>query len=346
MNRLSVRSCVAMSILLLEGVRSEAGTEEVFFGDVNLEAAVRAKLGIDPPAPVTAENMLTLTGRFTARSKGITSFEGIQYAQNVTELECQGNPITDIRALAHMQQLTFLDLNSTEVDDLSPLSNMPHLSYVGVLDANVVDVTPLGTIGRLATNVSLELSHNTITDLSPLKDISDWYMLYAYGNDIEDISCLSDFGRIWLLDLSNNRISDISVFRTTVADMGAVSLGLGGNQIRDVSPLAELDLRSSHVSLRDNRIRDVSPLAGERFEGLDLRDNEISDISSLNTIIVRSYLDLRGNPLNREAYETYIPMIQAANPDVDIRYDPIPEPAAIGLLSLIAPALLRVRRKA
>ena len=122
------------------------------------------------------------------------------------------------------------------------------------------------------------------------------------------------------MNLSHNRISDVSVF----ARMERVGhLGLMDNLISDISALADADLDSSAVTLRENLISDVSPLAGKRFDWLDLKGNQISDISALRTIGVHSFLDLRGNPLNLEAYETYIPMIQANNPDADVRYDPI-----------------------
>jgi hypothetical protein len=42
------------------------------------------------------------------------------------------------------------------------------------------------------------------------------------------------------------------------------------------------------------------------------------------------YVDLSYNPLNAEAYATYLPLIEANNPGVYVRYDRVPEP----LLSL------------
>jgi len=57
------------------------------------------------------------------------------------------------------------------------------------------------------------------------------------------------------------------------------------------------------------------------------------------------YLDLRRNPLNNDAHETYIPLILANNPGIELRYDPIPEPATIALLLAGAAALLARRRR-
>jgi len=55
-------------------------------------------------------------------------------------------------------------------------------------------------------------------------------------------------------------------------------------------------------------------------------------------------LDLRGNPLNEEAYSIYLPLIRENNPGIHLYYDPVPEPGVLLILALGA-AGLRFRRK-
>ena len=43
------------------------------------------------------------------------------------------------------------------------------------------------------------------------------------------------------------------------------------------------------------------------------------------------------------AYDIYIPLIEANNPGINLQYDPIPEPATLGLLLVGGLALLRRR---
>ena len=74
-----------------------------------------------------------------------------------------------------------------------------------------------------------------------------------------------------------------------------------------------------------------------------LRDNQISDISPLAGLMSLETLDLRGNPLNEEAYSVYLPLIQENNPGIGLLYDPIPEPGTLGVLAL--GALILSRRK-
>ncbi|MHC4748589.1 MAG: leucine-rich repeat domain-containing protein [Planctomycetota bacterium] len=54
---------------------------------------------------------------------------------------------------------------------------------------------------------------------------------------------------------------------------------------------------------------------------IDLRDNQITDISPLQALTQLNTLDLRGNPLNTDAYKIYIPQILANNYGIEILYD-------------------------
>lgn len=337
---ISRASCALCSVLVLCAFGDPLIAGDVAFADPRLETAVRSALGIPSPAPVTEADMLTMTGRFEARGLQMTALDGIEYAKNVTELNLHYNKISSVVPLATMTQLTWLDLGSNPISNPTGLGNLINLTYLNLGSNNLTDLSALAGVGSLATDVAMVLTHNQITDLSPLKDVPEWRFLYAYGNDIEDISCLANFASIRNLALGSNKIADISVLRD-IGNPGFLSLWY--NQISDLSPFADSSLHNSHVTLAYNLIVDVSPLSEMSFNTLDLRGNQISDIFGLSTITVYSFLDLRGNPLNDEAYDTYIPMIQANNPRADIRYDPIPEPASAALLLAGLGALLRFR---
>jgi hypothetical protein len=59
---------------------------------------------------------------------------------------------------------------------------------------------------------------------------------------------------------------------------------------------------------------------------LDLTDNKIRYISSLSGLTSLRDLGLSDNPLNVEAYCTYLPLIEDNNPRIDLDYDPNPYP--------------------
>ncbi len=158
-----------------------------------------------------------------------------------------------------------------------------------------------------------------IVALTGLEYATNLKLLWLWDNQISNVSALSGLMELMDLDLSGNQISDVSALSGL---MDLTDLDLSGNQISDVSALSGLtDL--TDLDLSGNQISDVSPLSGPTdLRRLDMCDNQISDISGLSGLTGLRLLWLNGNALNNAAYTTYIPMIIANNPGIDIRYDP------------------------
>ncbi|MHC4322485.1 MAG: leucine-rich repeat domain-containing protein, partial [Planctomycetota bacterium] len=107
------------------------------------------------------------------------------------------------------------------------------------------------------------------------------------------------------------------------ADLTSLTgLSLGKNQISDISALTSLT-NLTLLRLHYNQISDISVLAGmTKLAYLELSYNyQISDISVLAGKTDLTFLGLKGNPLNGEAYCTYLPLIQDNNPGINISYD-------------------------
>jgi hypothetical protein len=190
-------------------------------------------------------------------------------------------------------------------------TDMVKLTLLEKQQAGISDLTGL----QYATNLRrMDFSSNQITDLMPLSGLTKMLWIQIGDNDVEDLGPLAGLP-LSCLFASANRIRDLSSFAGLTH--GFLSLDLSHNEIGDIGPLAGLPGVVS-LSLGYNRIADISPLASQHYQ----------------------YLGLRGNPLNAEAYEVYIPRIQANNPEADIRYDPIPEPGAIALVLCGAGAML------
>lgn len=92
----------------------------VTFPDPNLEAAVRAALGI-PSAPITTTDMLALT-TLSAEWRGITNLEGLEYATNLSSLDLTGNQVGDLTPISGLTSLTQLQLYGNQITSLSPIS--------------------------------------------------------------------------------------------------------------------------------------------------------------------------------------------------------------------------------
>jgi len=153
----------------------------VQFADPSLEAAVRLKLAIPAPSPITDTDMLGLT-HLSAMDKGIRSLEGLQYARN----------------------LTFVNLTYNWIRDLGPLAGMAALSWILLANNSVSDLGPLGTLPALR---ELDLGSNRVEDVSPLEQCTNLWGVYLYKNWIWDISPLVNLPLMLRLDVRWNPLN-------------------------------------------------------------------------------------------------------------------------------------------
>ena len=207
--------------------------------DANLRAAIAAELGKAPNAPITPDEMATLTV-LEARDQGIRDLTGLEFATNLELLDLGENHETRI--------------NSNDISNLSPLSGLTNLWWIGLSLNSISDLSPLASLNNLAV---LYLWGNNISDLSPLASLNNLAELYIWGNSISDRLAafeLDQPGRaMWL---SANSISDLS----PLASLNNLAwLGLGGNSISDVSPLSGLtNLTGLYLGSDNQQIRTVN----------------------------------------------------------------------------------------
>ncbi len=160
-----------------------------------------------------------------------------------------------------------------------------------------------------------------IASVAGLEYAKNLYTLELGDNqDIADVSPLAGLANLRRLVLNQNRIADISPLAGLV---NLTELDIHHNRIRDISPLSGMT-RLRRLAIRENSISDLGPLAGiTGLQVLIASVTEVNDISPLLGMKSLQHLDLRECPLDRSAYDVYIPQIQANNPGVEIRYDPL-----------------------
>ncbi|MBN2181851.1 MAG: leucine-rich repeat domain-containing protein [Sedimentisphaerales bacterium] len=271
---------------LWAGANSAEGP--VYFADANLKTAVEDALGITDPTPTDMLGLFFLN----ASRKGITNLTGIEHATNLVILYFRENQIRDISQLSGLKNLRELILSQNQLSDISPLSGLTNLQIL-FLDHNLIsNILPLSELKNLR---ELMLTQNQVGDISPLSGLTSLQGLYLSGNRISDISSLSHLTDLLYVMLDNNVIGNIS----------------------PLSGLTNIET----LRLFNNQISDVSPLSGlTKMKDLHLRNNQIIDISSLSGLVNLEDLDIRSNPLNAEAYNIYIPLIESYGTTVD--YDP------------------------
>ena len=142
--------------------------------------------------------------------------------------------------------------------------------------------------------------------------------LYTRDNAVTNLAGLEYAINLRELNLRYHSIRDLSPL-SGLSNLQAVVLL--GNYIGDIAPLSGLsELRT--LDLEQNDIRDISALAGlSSLESLGLHRNFVTDISPLSNLTHLTWVDLRANPMNADAYGTYLPQIEANNPGVTLFYD-------------------------
>ena len=154
--------------------------------DTNLRTVVETALGKASGAPITADEMATLT-RLDAPEAGIRNLTGLEHATNLIDLGLWKNSVKDLSPLAGLTKLTGLYLGGSSTSDLSPLVGLTNLESL-FLDGNgTSDLSPLAGLTKLTR---LALSNNSVSDLSPLVGLTNLKWMRLASNNISDLSPL------------------------------------------------------------------------------------------------------------------------------------------------------------
>ena len=287
---------------------------QVHIPDPNLRAAAAEALGKNPNSPILATEMKGLR-RIEANERDIRDLTGIQFANNLNELNISGNQISDISPVRGLTGLTYLAISDTEVTDISVLRGLTNLLKLAIANTEVTDISALRNLTNL---VHLEIQSTAVSNLSPLAGLINLRTLHFSDINSSDLSPLAGLINLDHISFSNNSISDLSPLA------GLVNLKIfrtWGNRFTDISILTRLnkleavdicgaDLNQTSLvpltnlpNLRElylarNGIWDVSSLASlTGLTRLDLSRNEISDITPLAVLTNLTWLDLSRNEL-------------------------------------------------
>ena len=157
------------------------------------------------------------------------------------------------------------------------------------------------------------LSHNNLSGTFPpeMNNLTDISYISVRGNGLNSIDNIENCNKLGAISASDNNISTICSFSNQSA-MG--NFELDGNNISDLSFLENLnDL--TQVSVGYNNISDITYLVNNLSLGQD------------------DQVNLEGNPLNSEAYDTHIPMLEARG--VNVYYDSPSPPGGLVYISTV-----------
>ena len=234
--------------------------------DLAIRGILEAVLGKGAGWPITADELAEVEG-LEVSNRNVETVSGLELATGLTYLDLRGNAIADLRPVADMALLNFLHLDGNHIEDIAPLARLPL---------------------RV-----LSLSDNMVKDLGSLAGMDGLYWLALDGNSIRDLPV---FPRgLSYLYLTDNSISDI----TALANLPLTELRLSGNSIASLTSLAGMSL--SYLHINDNQVTDLTPLNFDSLVELHIRNNAVQDLSPLLRGDRLAMVDVRGNPLSREA---------------------------------------------
>jgi len=246
------------------------------FEDGELEAVVRAELGINSQVDLTCELAAAIT------------------ALDAESCPCDGRQVSSLVGIQNLTSLRALNLNGNPVSDLSPLSGLTSLQdfRLGRYGSPTLSpVTDINALNGLTSLIWLELSGNTISDVGGLSEHTELRYLDLGRNEISEISALSGLTLLTHLDLSGNTITDIGALS------GMTRLGwleLHDNNIADISALSLMSLTT--LLIHANEIVDISALSGQTFlTRLMLSFNQITDVTALQGLTSLAALALAAN---------------------------------------------------
>ena len=263
--------------------------------DANVETAIRSQLD-KHAGDITCGDVQSLTALAFERVFGrLDSFDGLQYATNLTAVSFYKHVIGNLAPLSELPSLTRFYSRGSGFDDFESLSLLTNLTELTLQGSVLYDITPLADLTKL-THLDLgkyfgNYHGNRVSDISPLANMAQlrWLNL-NYNRNITDLSPLANMTELTHLYLMENQITDVSplanLTNLTEVSLGGDGLGdfylyHGSNDIKDISPLGNLpDL--TLLDLADNAIGDVGPLEGiSNLTNLGLSGNLLSNITPL-----------------------------------------------------------------
>ena len=304
--------------------------EMVSIPDMNLRAVIEDSLGKASGAPITRDEMATLT-RFAVAHMTISDLTGLEFATNLTALALYNTSISDISLLSNLTNLRLLILDINSISDLTPLSNLTNLQGLWLQNNSISDLSPLVANMGLGSGDQVQVKDNPLSvtsinthipalqgrgvtvffdviDPTPVS-IPDANLRAEIEDALDKSSgetiTRGDMSKLTRLDARNANISDLTglefaIFLTNL-DLGTEFVSgegqVNSNHISDLSPLSGLNNLIS-LDLDRNSISDVSVLSGMSDLGfLRLEGNLIEDLSPLSGLTSLRTLDLDINSI-------------------------------------------------
>ena len=290
------------------------GGAPLFFGDPNLESAVR-----DALSKTTGNLLSTEVESLTflnASNRNIVVLTGIESLSNLVSLTLSDNQIIDISPLESLTALRSLTLANNQIREISPLVansgigtgatvvltgnpliNLATSQQIPALTARGATVSSDPTVVTF-TDSSLEASVRSALvqptgDLLSI-DLGFVSTLDAVNKGITSLSGIENMTSLTELLLDDNSISDLAPLGNLT---GLTKLHLARNQIVSIDSLARLT-NLVDLDLQGNQVSALQPLASlTALNQLVMSQNQLADLAPLSSLSSLTILTLDINQI-------------------------------------------------
>lgn len=215
-----------------------------------------------------------------------------ELADNLCNLNFDGNGVTDITFLSDLTELTVLSAANNGIEDVSALASLTGITGL-YLDGN-----NLQSLDFLSSYQNLENLSVNNTGLSSLKGIEQNIKLetiYAGDNSLTSLEGLENATILKSVYLNNNRIADISLLGKSAATLER--LYVNNNQITNVDVLTGCT-GLKFLSADNNLLTELSALSScSNLREISVSDNVITSIRGLECAAELFYIDLSNNQI-------------------------------------------------
>jgi formylglycine-generating enzyme required for sulfatase activity len=300
-----------IATLILIGSMSSTVAQEISIPDAGLNAAIRQALN-KPIGPFTAQDMLGLTN-LDARSRSISSVEGLQAARNLSSLFLDFNSLTNFDL---PNTLTNLDLLTLGLNPLTRFSIPSGLTKLRILAMDDCLLTNLNLPADLTGLSTLDMFHNRLTDFTVSSGwtnlttldlglnslvhctipagLTNLNILFLEGNQFTNFTLPAGLTGLTEFDVSGNALASFTI----PADMTNLTAALiSANQLTDLTVPANLH-RLGDLELDFNHLSSLNLPAGLNNLGtLVARDNQLTNLTIPADMTNLTFVDVGGNQL-------------------------------------------------
>lgn len=201
-------------LLVVKNVAMAEIDNKIAFNDKNLQHAISKFYGWnDVFTKEKAKELSKKEDNLFLDYSNINDLEGLQYFENLVQVNLRGNILNDLSVLSKMKYLSFIDISYNAISGkkiegiLERMRKIENLNMIFLMNNKISNLNFLSNIGNINKYNNINMEENQISDISILKKATKLKRLDLSDNRITDVTSLEKLDKLtFYLDLRDNCI--------------------------------------------------------------------------------------------------------------------------------------------